>query len=131
MKVSSLIAALALGASLMFASSALASDHGNLQLFQNVTVNGIQLKPGQYKLEWNGASKDTHVKIFKGHDLLASARAQIVPSASQEQDGYTMRKVKGGQEDLTGVFFSGKDWTLHFQQPSLMKATQSAHTSGT
>jgi hypothetical protein len=129
MKVSSLIAGIAFAASLLFATSALASDHGNLQIFQEVTVNGVQLKPGQYKLEWNGASKDTHVKIFKGKDLLASAPAKIVPSASQQEDGYTMRKTKSGKDDLTGVFFGGKDWTLQIEPHSSLKTAQQTHAS--
>jgi hypothetical protein len=130
MKVLSLFVGLALGASLMLASSALASDHGNLQLFDKVILNGKQLKPGQYRVEWNGANKNTEVKILHDGHMLMETPAKIVSTTAQNNDGYTTVKTKKGQEDLTGIFFGGKDWTLRLNQPSSMKTSQSMKTSG-
>jgi hypothetical protein len=130
MNVSKILAGLTLGACLLFASSALAADHGNLQIFQKVTVNGTQLTPGRYKVEWSGSNQKTEVKILKGNDVLASAPGKIVPSMAQEDSGYTMKKTKSGNEDLTGVFFGGKKWTLELKQTASLEASHSANPSG-
>ncbi|HUI75745.1 MAG TPA: hypothetical protein VLX32_12400 [Candidatus Acidoferrum sp.] len=130
MNVSKLLAGVTLGACLFFASSAFASDHGNLRLFEKVTVNGTQLGPGRYKVEWSGTNNKAEVKILKGSDLLASVPAKIVPTEAQEDDGYTMKKTKSGKEDLTGVFFGGKKWTLEIKQASSLNTAHSTTQSG-
>jgi hypothetical protein len=130
MNVSKILAGLALGACLFFASSAFASDHGNLQLFQKVNVNGAQLGPGQYKVEWSGTNNHAKVKILKGNDVLASAPGKIVPTEAQEDDGYTMKRTKSGKEDLTGVFFGGKKWTLELRQSASLNSAHSTTQSG-
>jgi predicted extracellular nuclease len=130
MKVLSLFAGLALGASLMLASSALASDHGNLQLFDKVILNGKQLHPGQYRVEWTGTNQSAEVKILHDGRLLAETPAKIVTATAQNNDGYMTFKTKSGKQDLTGIFFGGKDWTLQLKQPSSMKTVRNMKTSG-
>lgn len=122
MKLSKLAAGLALGASLLLASSALASNKGDLQLFQKVTLEGKALSPGQYKVEWNGSGKDVHLKVLKDGDVVATAMATMKPGNSQDNDGYVTTKEKNGSEALTSIFFGGKDWSLKLH-PAKSSAT--------
>jgi hypothetical protein len=112
MKLSKLAAGLALGASLLLASSAFASNKGDLQLFQKVTLDGKALSPGQYKVEWNGSGNDVHLKVLKDGDVVATAMATMKSGNSQDNDGYVTTKEKNGSEALTSIFFGGKDWSL-------------------
>lgn len=129
MKLTKLAAGLALGASLLLASSALASNKGNLQLFQKVTLDGKALSPGQYKVEWNGSGNNVHVKVLKDGDTVASAIATMKPGNSQDNDGYVTTKEKDGSEALTSVFFGGKDWSLDLSPAKSSAKTQPAHSA--
>lgn len=133
MKVLKIFAGFAMASFFLFTSNALAANRGNLQLFENVVVNGTQLNAGHYKVEWNDASADktTEVKILKGNDVVATAAARIVNSTTpQNNDGYTISKTKNGKEALTEVFFSGKDWTLELRHPGAMNSSGPPSPSG-
>ena len=125
MKVLSLAASLALGA-LFFASSALASGSGNLQLFEKVTVDGKALSPGQYKVEWDGSGNQVHVKMLKNGHLVATAPAKMTPGNPQDNSGYVTKAGKSGQKQLAAVFFGGKDWTLQLNSRSRHKSPSNA-----
>jgi len=111
MKVLSLAASVALGA-LFFASGALASGSGNLQLFEKVTVDGKALSPGQYKVEWDGSGNQVHAKILKDGHVVATAPAKMTPGNPQDNNGYVTKTGNSGEKQLAAVFFGGKDWTL-------------------
>lgn len=118
-----------LGASLLLASSALASSSGNLQLFEKVTVDGKSLSPGQYKVEWMGSGNNVHLEVLKDGNVVATAPAKMNPGNSQDNDGYITKTEKNGTKALTAVFFSGKDWTLQLNSPKAMKASHTKRSS--
>ena len=118
-----------LGASLLLASSALASSSGNLQLFEKVTVDGKPLSPGQYKVEWMGNGNNVHLEVLKDGNVVATAPAKMNPGNSQDNDGYITTTQKNGSKALTAVFFSGKDWTLQLNSPKAMKASHTKRSS--
>jgi len=69
---------------------ALAKSH-KVQFLNKAVINGVEIQPGTYKLEMNGDSK---VEIYKGKNLLVSAKVEVLPlgkaypnSVSQKTDG--------------------------------------------
>lgn len=129
MKLSSLTACIVLGASLVLASSALASNSGNLQLFEKVSLDGRSIAPGQYKVEWNGSGNSVHMKVIKDGNVVATAPASMKPGNSQDNNGYITTTEKNGSKALTAVFFSGKDWTLQLNSPKAMDKGQAKRSS--
>lgn len=129
MKLSSLAASVALGGSLLLASSALASSSGNLQLFEKVNLDGKSLSAGQYKVEWNGSGNKVHMEVLKDGNVVATAPAKMTPGNPQDNDGYITTTEKNGTKALTAVFFSGKNWTLQLNSPKAMKASHAKRSS--
>jgi hypothetical protein len=118
MKASRLSTVLLIAAlSLPVAALAGAMTKESLHLFETVRVQGKALSPGDYHVEWNGAGPNVKVDIVQGRDTLATVPAKIVTeSTKSEQDGYTLKKEHGNQE-LTSIFFSGKDFTVQIPEP--------------
>jgi hypothetical protein len=130
MKVTSLAASLALGASLLLASSALAANKGSLQLFEKVTVDGHVLSPGQYKVEWSGTGDKVQVQVLQGNSVVATVPATMQPGNPEDTDGYITTKAKNGTDALSALFFSGKNWTLQLHPSDSASTSGNAHTSG-
>ncbi len=80
---------LVLGLALLMASSAFASSKANLELINAVTVNGTTLKPGDYKVQWEGSGPNVELSILKGKDVVAKVPAHVVelqtPSSNDDR----------------------------------------------
>ena len=132
MKVSR-VSSLLLGSSLLFAGSVFAGNtiKKSLHLYESITVEGTQLMPGDYKVEWSGAGPDVKVNILKGKETVATVPARIVPEgASNSQDGYALKPEADGSKSLTQVFFTGEKYDLEIGQASNANTTQGANPSG-
>src|ERR1700730_12041806 len=68
-------------ASLLLGISAFAAPatKGTLKLFDSVSVQGKQLAPGQYTVEWNGEGPNVELSITNGKGAVASVPARVVP----------------------------------------------------
>lgn len=133
MKVSG-IATLLLGSSLLVSVSAFAANtiKKSLHLYENVTVEGKQLTPGDYKVEWSGSGPEVKVDILKGRKTVATVPARIVSQgAANEQDGYELNSGKNGSQTLSQVFFSGEKFDLKIGQAANVNASPGANSSGT
>jgi len=120
MKVSRLSATV-LGGSLLLAVSAFAGNtiKKSIHLYENVTVAGTQLPPGDYKLEWSGPGPDVKVSILRGKETVATVPARIEStSASNVQDGYALKPGKDGGQSVAEIFFSGQKYELKLDQGS-------------
>jgi hypothetical protein len=123
MKVSKYSLAI-LGASLLLASAAFAGagNKGKLHLAETVTVDGKQLKPGDYNLEWTGNGADAKLNITKGKDTIATVPAQVnSPDANHVRDGYGSRTEADGSKSLTTIYVGGKN--IELGQPAAAAAT--------
>jgi len=78
MKFATVSKSVMLGLALLLASSALAATKGSLQISHLVTVNGTQLKPGEYKVEWDGNGPNVEVSILQGKNVIAKTQAHVV-----------------------------------------------------
>lgn len=102
-----------LGLALLLASVASAETKVSLQLSDPVLLNGNKLKPGDYKLEWEGSGPNVELSIMRGKTVVAKVPARVVvldtPAAS---DAALTLKNDTGPNSLTGFQFRGKKFAL-------------------
>jgi hypothetical protein len=117
MKFATVSKSLVMGLALLLASSAFAATKASLQLSSPVTVNGTQLKPGDYKVQWEGSGPNVELSIMQGKNVIAKASAHVVdldkPAA---QDAAVTRKNASGPSSLTGLRFQGKKFALELAE---------------
>lgn len=113
-------------ASLLLATSALAAgaNKGTLHLYEIVTVQGKQLAPGDYKVEWNGQGPEVELSIEQGKQTVVSVPAHVTPVVEKNaSDGYAA-KQEGSQNVLSEIFFHGKNYELEIGDQSAGRASQ-------
>jgi hypothetical protein len=108
------------------AAAGTGSTKGSLHLYEEVTVQGKQLPPGDYKVEWNGEGPNVNLTIDQGRKIVISVPAQVTPVTEKKQsDGYVSTKEPDGQNALREIFFHGKDYELKLQDQPGASAAQS------
>jgi hypothetical protein len=119
MKFATVSKSIVLGVALLLASSAFAATKGNLQLTDSVTINGTTLKPGDYKLQWEGSGPNVELSILRGKNVLAKVSAHVVElQTPASNDAAVVRREDSGQKSLTGVRFQGKKTALEISEAS-------------
>jgi hypothetical protein len=104
---------LVLGLVLVLASSAFAGTKANLQLVSPVTLNGTTLKPGDYKVQWEGSGPNVEVSIIQGKNVVAKAPARVVElQTAAANDAAVTQKNDSGPNTLAGIRFQGKKLAL-------------------
>ena len=104
-----------LGAALLFATGAFAQEDnkGKLTISEAVTVDGKQLPPGDYKLQWQGAGPNVELKILKGKETVATVPARIVSEPNKSSvNSYGTTKQQDGTRALSAINFGGKNYGL-------------------
>jgi hypothetical protein len=101
-------------ATLLLATGAFAApaSKGTLKLFEPVTVQGKELAPGKYTVEWNGEGPNVQLNIADGKNAVTAVPARIVPGAKNRTTGYSSEKQQDGRSELTNLFFEGKAYQL-------------------
>jgi hypothetical protein len=113
MKFATVSKSLVMGLALLLASSAFAATKANLHLNNPTTVNGTKLKPGDYKLEWDGTGPDVQVSIMQGKNVLAKTTGKVVDLSSPAANSAAVVTHNGdGTANLQGVRFEGKKFAL-------------------
>jgi hypothetical protein len=113
MKFTTVSKTLMMGAALLLASSAFAATKATLTLDNPTTVNGTQLKPGDYKLEWDGTGPNVEVSIVKGKTVVAKVAAKVVDLTSASANSAAVITKNGdGTATLAGARFEGKKYGL-------------------
>ena len=113
MKFTTFAKSLVLGLTLLLASSAFAATKGSLHLQSAATINGTQLKPGDYKLEWDGSGPNVEVSILKGKNVVTKTQAKVVELSSPAlNDAAVVQKNDDGTSSITSVRFEGKKVAL-------------------
>jgi hypothetical protein len=119
MKFATVSKSIVLGLALLLASSALAATKGSLQLSDHVTLNGTTLKPGDYKVQWEGSGPNVEVKILQGKNVLATVPAHVIElQTPSTNDAAVTRKNDRGPSSLIGVRFEGKKFALELGEAS-------------
>jgi len=117
MKFATVSKSLVIGLALLVTSSAFAATKGSLQLNNPVTINGTTLKPGDYKVQWEGSGPNVELSIIQGKNVVAKAPAHIVELQSAAgQDAAVTRKNDSGPNSLTALRFQGKKFSLELAE---------------
>jgi hypothetical protein len=112
MKFATVSKSLLMGTALLLATSAFAGTKADLQLHNPTTVNGTTLKPGDYKLEWEGTG-NVQVSIMKGKNVVAKVPARVVDLPSPAVNTAAMTSPNSdGTVALAGARFQGKTFAL-------------------
>jgi hypothetical protein len=119
MKFAAVSKGLILGLALVLASSAFAASKGSLQITNTVMVNGTKLKPGDYKLQWEGNGPSVEVSILQGKNVVAKVQAQVVDLKTPSQNSAAVtKKNDDGSSSLSGIRFEGKKFALELGEAS-------------
>jgi hypothetical protein len=102
-----------LGLALLLATSAFAANKGTLSVQEPITVNGTQLAPGDYKVQWEGNGPAVELSITQGKKVVAKVPAHMVNLETPAQNDAAVVKNNGdGTKSLSEVRLSGKKFSL-------------------
>jgi hypothetical protein len=103
---------------------------GNLKLYEPVNVQGKQLAPGEYSLQWSGDGPNVELTIASGRRDVATVSAQVVPVTEKNKtNGYTSRRDPDGTSALTEIFLQGRAYEIRVGEPSARDAQPSSGAS--
>ena len=92
---------------------AVSANSGNLHLDKAVTVQGKQLKSGEYRVQWNASGDNVQLNITDEKRMVTTVTAHVVAvSSKNESDGHVTRD-ENGSNTLTQIFFRGKNYELY------------------
>ena len=94
MKRTAIIALILMTPAALLAAS---KNSGNVTFSETVTVNGTQVPPGNYRVEWQGTGTSVEASILRGGKVVATSPATIVT----------------GKTDLDGALNRGMERTTH------------------
>ena len=113
MKFATVSKSLVIGLAMLLSVSAFAATKANLQLGNPVLVNGTTLKPGDYKVQWEGSTGNVELTIMQGKNVLAKVPARVIELQSPAgNDAAVTRKNESGPNTLAGLRFQGKKLAL-------------------
>ena len=90
------------------------SEH-SLKLDEAVQVGSAQLRPGNYKVEWNGAGPAVSINFLQnGKTLLSTTGRLVEKDKPAEADEVTTRKTATNQQRLEELDFAKRTEVLLF-----------------
>ncbi len=130
MKLSSVSKGLVLSLALLLAATAFAANKGSLQVGDELTVAGKQLKSGTYTVKWDGTGPNVELNIMKGKDVVATVPAHVVDlSNSPRQDAAVVKMNPDGSRSLAQIRFSGKRQALEINESAAGMSGSSGSSS--
>jgi hypothetical protein len=106
MKSMKYVALLALVASsLTLGAFAKDKNEGKFTLTDTTQVGSTQLKPGDYKVVWEGTGTEVQVKILQGKNVVATVPGKLVDVVAS-QDSVSLGNANGTRT-LQGIDFRG------------------------
>ena len=103
--------------SLLFSLPAFAShkNQHSVSIYDSVKVGGTQLKPGDYKLEWQGPGPTVQVAFMQNGNTLATARATLQTNDHQAtQDAVVVDTTTAKTKALEEIVFAHQKEALVF-----------------
>lgn len=89
-------------------------NSGSVTFSETVTVNGTQIPPGDYRVEWQGSAPSVEVSILQGGKVLASSPATLVPGKTGLNGAFEAKDGENNSHILNVI-----DWanlSLRFDQ---------------
>jgi hypothetical protein len=119
MKFATASKSVVLGLALLLASSAFAGTKVSFLLSSPVTVNGTTLKPGDYKVQWEGTGPNVELSFLQGKNVVAKTPAHVVElQTPSPQDEALTIKNDSGPNSLAGLRFQGRKFELDLGEAS-------------
>ena len=119
MKFATASKSVVLGLALLLASSAFAGTKVSLELSSPVTVNGTTLKPGDYKVQWEGTGPNVELSFLQGKNVVAKTPAHVVElQTPSPQTAALTIKNDSGPNSLVGLLFQGRKFELDLGEAS-------------
>ena len=119
MKFATVSKGLVLGLAMLLASTAFAATKASLQLSNPTLVNGTTLKPGDYRIQWEGTGPNVELSILQGKNVLAKVSAHVVElQTPASYDAAVTHQNASGPNTLAGVRFRGKKTALELADSS-------------
>jgi hypothetical protein len=117
-KYSAVLALVTFGLSL----GAFAKDRneGKFTLSEPAQLGSTQLKPGDYKVTWDGTGSDVQVKVLQGKNVVATTSAKLV-DRSTGTDAVTLGPGSGSVKTLDEVDFGNRKQALVFSSGETAK----------
>jgi hypothetical protein len=116
MKFSKISNGLLLGMTLLV-TTASAATRGSLKLEESVSVNGMHLAKGEYRVTWQGTGSNVQLSVIQSQKIVATVPSRLVrlsrPGPSQ---GYETRKDKDETTVLTAIYFAGRKYEMEIGQ---------------
>lgn len=106
---------------LLFSLSAFAKDKNqhNVDIPDAVSVGGVQLAPGSYKVDWQGAGPAVRVNFLKSGKVVASAPATLRTNSNATQDAIITDPNGANSQGLKEIDFSHQKQALVFDQSGM------------
>jgi hypothetical protein len=120
------------GLALLLATSAFAvnKNKGSFEISDPLTVSGHELKPGQYKVTWEGTGGDVQAMILSHGKVVATVPAHLTDLKKPEpNNAVESQKNDDGSHSLTQVDFAGKKYALSFNNEAANTGSMSSAAS--
>jgi hypothetical protein len=92
----------------------------SITLGDPVTIGTTHLKPGHYKVEWDGTGPAVQVNFVQNGKTIASAPATLKTNDTEfKQDGVVMDRSNANNETLKEIDFSHQKEALVFGQSGM------------
>ena len=119
-----------IGALLLTGTAFAASgNRGNLHLDTAVTVQGKQLKSGQYRVQWNATGNTVELNITDAKKSVTTVTAHLVPVSGKNKTDGVVTRDQNGSNVLTQIFFGGKNYELHLEEEAAMLPASTSDSS--
>jgi hypothetical protein len=88
-------------------------DTGSLSLFNNAKIGTTQLKPGNYKVRWDGNSGNVNVDVLEHNKSVATLQAKLIELPNPSPYNSIQTDVHTNQ--IQEIDFGGKRQALLIQ----------------
>ncbi len=92
----------------------------SINLDEPVVLSGTHLKPGDYRLRWDGTGSDVKVEFLQGRKELVSVPAKLISQHNAESPAVTFSQMADGAKTISQIDLS--KLTLQFPE-----TTESVH----
>jgi len=89
-------------------------NSANVTFAETVTVNGTQIPPGNYRVQWQGTGPEVEASILQGKQVLVSAPATLV-NGKDKYDG-AVETTEGPDSSKTLQAIDWSNQSLRFDQ---------------
>ena len=98
-------------------------DRANVTFEHTVIVNGTQIPPGSYRVQWEGTGSSVKVSIIRGKETIATARATVI----QEKSPYHDTAIRFANGNIVKDI-EWRNQTVRFDQVDASSSTSASST---